>query len=220
MLEVLHESLKAPNLPATFLLILVSVFWLISLIGLVDLDLDFDVDADADVDADGHLETGGGGNFFNSILQFFHVGELPVTIIISFFSLFFWMGSVLLNHYLHNDSMLLGLIFMLPAVFGAAFLTKVVTKPILKIYRKLKAEEEQMPSDFSGSVVVITSEGSEDRLGQGEINRAGDSIKVYIKTMHGEVKKGQSALLIEYKKELGYYIAAPYEQESLSLNIS
>lgn len=215
MLELLQESLKAPNLPATFLLMLVSFFWLISLIGLVSFDLDFDVHADADVDADmhsGHVETGGGGNFFNSVLQFFHIGEIPVTIVLSFFALFFWMGSVLLNHYLFNSSMLLGLVIMVPSTLVAALLTKIVTKPILKLYKKLNAEEEQLTSDFSGSVVTVVSAGSIDHLGQGEINRNGDSIKVYFKTVQGDVKKGQSALLIEHKKELGYYLAAAYEQ--------
>jgi hypothetical protein len=219
MLELLQESLKAPNLPATFLLMLVLVFWLVTLIGFIDIKVDLHKDVhvglhkEVHVGApkDIHVETE--GNYFHSFLEFFHIGELPVTIIISFFSLFFWMGCVLLNHYLGNSSLWFGLIFMVPSIILALFLTKFITQPILVVYRKLSATEKiEQVTDFSGSVIYVTANATPDHMGQGEINRNGDSILVYVKTLEGELKRGETGLLIEQKKEKGYYIAAPYEQ--------
>src|SRR5690606_35609471 len=133
MLELITESLRAPNLPATILLMIVLVYWLVSLLGFFDLDMfDTDVEADADAHADGHA---GGHGALHSISEFFHLGDIPITILISFFALFFWMVTVLLNHYLGNTSMIFALILYVPGVFVGLFFTKIIALPMSRFYK-------------------------------------------------------------------------------------
>ncbi|HEY8399992.1 MAG TPA: hypothetical protein VIK89_01950 [Cytophagaceae bacterium] len=209
MLELFTESLRAPNLPATVLLSIVLIYWLISMLGFFDLDM-FDAEVEADADApDG---VGGGNGALHAISEFFLLGDIPITILISFFALFFWMGTVLTNYYLGNTSMIFALLIYIPCLIVALLLTKIVVTPLAKLYKQLNKDEEHLPSDFSGSVGMVAIDTTHELMGQAEINRNGDCIRVNIKTTPGKsISKGQSALLIEYYPDKGYYLAEPYE---------
>src|SRR5690606_25256319 len=120
--------------------------------------------------------------------------------------------TVLTNHYLGNTSMIFALIIYAPCLIGALLLTKVVASPLSKLYKVLNKEEEHLSSDFSGSVGLVAIDTTHELMGQAEVNRDGDCIRVKIKTTPGKsISKGQSALLIEYYPEKGYYLAEPYE---------
>ncbi len=93
MLELIGESLKAPNLPATVILLIVLFYWMVNLVGLFDLDM-FLVDVDHDSGSI-HSEVAP-GSFMHTIFNF---GDIPVAILFSFFALFFWAGTILCNHY-------------------------------------------------------------------------------------------------------------------------
>ena len=203
MLELFSESFRIPNLPATILLLIVLLYWIINLLGVFDIDM-FHGDV-GDIDHDVHAESHGGLNVFN-------FGDLPITIVISFFALFLWMGTILSNFYFHNSSLLIGLAILIPNMIVAFILTKVVAMPLAKAYSKLNAPEEDAETDFSGSVCIINVEANHQSIGQGEINKNGDSFLVNLKTSEGKViKKGQTALLIEYYPDKGYYLGEHYE---------
>ncbi|MFN3405320.1 MAG: hypothetical protein ACK40G_14565 [Cytophagaceae bacterium] len=205
MIEIFEEAIKAPNLPATALLALVLLYWIVNLLGLFDLEMFGD--ADVHTDADAHSESG--------IAKYVGFGDLPITIVISFFALFFWTGTMFCNHYLGNSSLLLGLLIFIPNIFGGFILTKIVTAPLSKVYAMLNKPEEELTSDFTGSVCTLTIEASAQQMGQGEVNRNGDSILVHVKTSEGKIlKKGQSALLIEFFPAKGYYLAEPYDSNN------
>jgi len=209
MVELISESFKVPNLPATILLLLILLYWVVNLIGIFDFemllgDADFgkDVEVDHDLDSDSFLG------------KTFDFGDVPIAIAASFFVLFFWMSTLLTNYYLGNSSLWFALIIYIPAIIGSFIITRLITIPLSKLYSllHLHTEETDTNNDFTGSVCTLFVEASEDKSGQGEINRNGDPIRVHIRTYPGKVlKKGQSALLIEYFADKGYYIAEPYE---------
>lgn len=201
MLQLFSESLKAPTLPATILLLIVLVYWLVNLLGIVDFD-----GGDADVDGSSENDT----NLSGKILDF---GDMPFTITISFFALFLWMGTVLSNHYLSNSSMLLGIAVLVPNLLLSFVLTKMVAKPIGKLFKFLNNKSEiEGTSDFSGSVCTVNIGADDVHIGQAEINKDGDCFRINIKTSESKVlKKGQTALLVEYFPSKGYYLAEPYE---------
>lgn len=211
MLEVFHEAISFANLPATVLLAVVILYWIVSLLGMFDLEM---LSAEADMDADGHsVESDGHTNPSSVTTSIFDFGDLPITIVASFFVLFFWLGTMISNYYLANSSLLFALVIYIPNIIFGFVLTKIIATPLSKLYRLLSASEEQESSvDFTGSVCTVMIETNGEKIGQGEINRNGDPIRINIKTSPEKfLKKGQTALLIEYYFEKGYYLAEPYE---------
>lgn len=209
MLELLGESIKAPNLPATVILAIVLFYWILNLIGLFDLDMfhaDVDIDHDVSINSDAPH-----GSFVHTIFNF---GDLPIAIIFSFFALFFWAGTILCNHYTGNNSIWLGLLIFIPNIIAGFIVTRFISIPLKKIYDKLNIDEVDHVTDLSGSMCVVTIECTSEEMGQAEVNKRGDSIRINIKAYPDKsLKKGDSALLIEYFPQKGYYLAEAYENK-------
>ena len=75
MSDLYNAAFSPVNLPYSILMIFISVYWMLVIIGLLDIDLfDLDLDTDADLDVDGDL--GDVGGF--SVLSFLNIGEAPV----------------------------------------------------------------------------------------------------------------------------------------------
>lgn len=204
MIELISESFKIPNLPVTIFLLIVIFYWIVNLIGFFDLDM---LQGDADLDHDAHA---GSHSWFSNVFDF---GDVPVAIVISFFTLIFWAGTVICNYYLGNSSLVFALIIYIPNIIGAFAVTRIIAIPLSKGYRLLNAHtEDAITGDLTGSVCRVIIEAGPDSMGQGEINRNGDPLRINIKTYPQKIlKKGQSGLLIEYFPDKGYYIADPYE---------
>ena len=132
MEQFIENCLAWPSFPATVLLGLVCLYWLLMMLGAVDLDfLDIDVDLDMDVDVD----IGGSP----SILQFgflpfkwLNIGSVPTMLWVSIFSLLAWMVSRLWNSPLPHPSFEWTTdIIAMTRDFGiAALLTKAATQPL------------------------------------------------------------------------------------------
>lgn len=209
MIELLSESFRIPNLPATILLLIVLLYWIINIIGIFDLDM-LHGEAELDhghVDADHpHTESFAGKTF--------DFGDVPIAIVVSFFVLFLWMTTILANYYLGNTSLIFALLLYVPSIIASFILTRVIAIPLSRMYKllRLHTEETVEVKDYSGSVCTVVVEASPDKMGQGEINRRGDPIRVNIKTYPGKViSKGSTALLIEYQEGKDIYLAEPYD---------
>src|SRR6478735_8232183 len=167
MFELLQESIRIPNLPATVLLLIVLVYWIINLVGIFDLEILGD-----GVDVDGHDVDADHDSFLGKTFDF---GDLPITIVFSFFALFFWMGTILCNHYLGNGSMLIALVIYIPCIIVGFIITRFISIPLAKGYNWLNDHsEEAEDADLCGSVCTVTIEANATSKGQGEINRNGD----------------------------------------------
>lgn len=210
MWELFRESILPLNLPYTVLLGLVLFYWLTVFLGALDIDLfhfdvgvdadiDVDIDVDADIDAGGHSSLSWG-----KVLHFFNIGEAPFMIILSFMSFFMWAGSVLFNHYTGNSSQLVafGLFFLLFIV--SLFLTKFCSIPFAKFFAVF---DKQLDRNVIGAVCQVKVSATENSLGQAEVDTEDFHQLVNIKTVEGlTLKKGDTALILEYNEEDNYYI--------------
>lgn len=88
------------NLALSVMLVLILFYWVVVVLGAVgldslDFDLDFDgepdIDIDTDLDTDASLLDAGLGT---AILKFFHIGTVPVLILLSVFILSLWAIGV------------------------------------------------------------------------------------------------------------------------------
>lgn len=209
MLELFEFSITGVNVIPTVLLIFVIVYWLIVILGVidvdsVDVDLDLDVDVDAEVDVD--VEVGG----LATVLSFFNIGHMPLMIFLTFFALPLWVSTILINDFLGIHSFTAGLISFIPLFIGCLFVAKFLTIPIAKFYRKLRQNTEAVEY-IVGQICIAKLPISDKELSQAEIKVNGTSVLINAKARHGiAISKGEQALVIEHNEEEKFYYVEPY----------
>ncbi len=207
MLELFEFSITGVNVIPTVLLIFVLIYWLIVIIGVIDIDsVDVDLDLDLDGDVDVEVEVGG----LASVLSFFNIGHMPLMIFITFFAIPLWVSSILVNDFLGIQSFLPGLITFIPLFIGSLFVAKFLTIPIAKFYRKIRHETEAV-KHIVGQLCIAKLPISEDRTSQAEIKVGGTSVLINAKTRHGAtIAKGEQGLVIEHNEIEKFYYVEPY----------
>ena len=91
MSEILEYAMRLHIFPFTVMMVLIALFWLSVILGAADVSI-FDFDVDLDVDAD--LDAGGETGLLRGVAEFFNLAEIPVMVIISFFTLFGWSAFI------------------------------------------------------------------------------------------------------------------------------
>ncbi len=210
MIEFLQECIAPVNLPATILLGLVMLYWVMVILGVLgmdafDLDLDADLDVDVDIDGfDGDFE---GGSMFGDALKFLYLGDVPVMIVASFFAVTMWVVTILSNHYLNPEYswMVLGL-WIIPNIILSLILTKAALMPIATLFRN-NDPEQVLGERLIGSIGLVKTSVVNQGFGQIEINQDGPPIVVNVTAPAGkELAKGDAARIVGYDKLKGTYI--------------
>ena len=210
MLELFNESIQPVNLPATVLLGIVLLYWLMMILGLATVDLlDFDVDFDSDVDLDADV----GGGLAADVLTFFHLGDVPVVILASFFSLFYWGTTLLSNHYFNPTwSVWVSLYGLLPCLFASLLLTKIITYPLVPLFQKMSVKEIK---DLVGRTGQVSTSELNDRFGQISIEQDGPPIVVNARTENGQrLHKHDVVTITHFHSETGIYTVKPQKSEN------
>lgn len=209
MKELFTAASSAPNLIPTLLLAFVILYWLVVLIGAIDidsLDVDVNVDTDVDVDVDADGELSGGG--LDRVLAFFNLGQVPLMVFLTFWILPVWVLSVLGNYYLGNSSFLIGLIILLPSLIAGLFIAKVLTNPLAKVFGKLNQESNET---VIGKICTITTQATHQRVGQALVQTSGAPLLLNVKTYEGvSLERGDTAMVIEQQEGRNIYYIEPY----------
>jgi hypothetical protein len=202
------------NVLGTFLLCFCVVYWLVVILGVIDLDLfDFDLEIDAELETEVDVSaTDGSVAWLNRILIFFNLGKVPFMVWLTFLSFPLWLLLMIVNEFFGNTTFILGLVFFIPLVIVSAFIAKPLTYPFVKIFSKL--DKENKPKDLTGKIGVVILAGREDRKGQIEIDYNGSPIRVYVWPSSKEIKlkRNESVLVIQKSEtEEQVYIVEPYD---------
>lgn len=206
MFELLQAAVSPPNLPPTALLVFVLLYWLTVMIGLLDassLDLDIEAETDANI-----LST----DWFDGGLAFFNLGRIPLMVFLSFVAVPMWAGSILTNYYTGNTSFLLGLVFLLPLFTGSLFLAKFLTLPFVKLFAVLE-KDHGAGAVVIGKVCTILLPVTAERLGQATVHIDGSPLMLNVKAASAtaELRKGDTALVIDFDAQRRVYLIEPYE---------
>lgn len=227
MNEIIDLSFSPGNIVPTVLLMFVALYWIVFLIGLLDLsflDFDFDkdlsveVDADVDIDADVDADGAGKGDLGKglstgaAVLQFLNLDAVPFMVFLSFFSLFFWAGSVLGNYYLGNGGLGLGIGIALGAVLLSAFLTKAITQPFRRFFRSLN--ESEKPLELRGRICTLELATVGDRMGQANVDFDGKHLLVNVRSEGGiRIERGTQCIILEPGPDKAFYFVQVFESE-------
>lgn len=213
MYEVLREAALPLNLPFSVVLCAVAIYWLLVALGA----LGFDMDADGDLDVDsGDGDQGGDlDGWFSHVLQFIHIGEVPLTIVLSVYALCAWTGSMIVNHYWTGGSPWLALAALLPNLLLSAVLTRYLTFPFKPLLRALSSEgEEHLP--IVGRTCEITTSEANASFGQAQIHTKGAPLLINVRALESAtLPRGATGLIVREDKEKSVYFVVPVTSDRL-----
>jgi len=207
MPELLQAAVLPPNLLATGLLVFVLLYWLTVIIGLLDFKT-VDFHLATDVDADGHL-LHADSDWLNGALAFFNIGRIPLMVFVSFVALPLWVGSILANYYTGNTSLLLGLGYLVPLFVGSVFLAKFLTLPFVKLFAALEKDHTGAAVAL-GKVCTVLLPATVEHLGQAAVHIDGAPLMLNVRTTGLALRKGDTALVIDYDEARRCYLIEPY----------
>ena len=209
--EFIEACTQSPvNLALSVLLGLILLYWVIVCLGAVGIDsLDFDFDMDGepdfDLDANGSLLHAG---MSTSVMRFFHIGTVPLLVLLSVFVLAMWALGVISYRWIGHWSVLLQLAMLVPFALGALVLTKVLTLPLAALFKKMREQEDaEQHVDLIGRRCRVVSLTADHRHGQVEVATEGAPLRLNVTTADESIvlNKGDEAVLITQDKARGVY---------------
>lgn len=222
MIELYQAAFSPVNIAYSILLIFILLYWIVVLLGIIDLDaLDFDVggdvgldvggglDVDAGVDVDGDLapDVGVAGGF--SMLTFLNVGEVPLMFYASIVGLSMWVVSIQLNAYLANDRLWVAALLFIPNLVFSLLLAKFLVLPA----KRLRTRPDPL-TQLEGKMCLVKSSEVTERYGQCEIATGESPLLLNTRTQNGEkLIKGDAAEVVKYMRQQNVYIVTKHERE-------
>lgn len=204
MLELLKTSISGVNLIPTTLLGMVILYWVIVIIGAIDIDFfDFDLDI-----PDGDIVT----NPFYGFLGFLNIGDLPFMLVLSIFSLSFWVIAMIVSVLSFTSLTLVSALLLIPNVVLSLFITKAVTHPLKGLFRGIMKDVES-ETKIEGQICTLLCDITYGRLGQAEIERVGSSILINVKIDDDQenMYKGDKAFVVKKDSNRDCYIIKKFE---------
>ncbi|WP_046247235.1 hypothetical protein [Hymenobacter terrenus] len=211
MTEVLLAAIAPPNLIPTGLLVFVLLYWLTVIVGLLDLKtVDLSISDHNHFYYDGHIPHDGiSTSWLNGALAFFNLGRIPLMVFLSFVFLPLWAGSVLVNYYTGNTSLLLGLAFLLPLFIGSLFVAKFLTLPFVRLFTALEKDHDAGAVAI-GKVCTVLLPTTTEQLGQASVRIDGAPLMLNVRSTNAPLAKGETALVIDFDTARRCYLIEPY----------
>lgn len=198
MREVFAEAISLVNLPFTVLLGVVMFYWLLVAVGA--LDSHGGADANGDFQHDGDV-----GDWWVGALDFINLGEVPIMVALSVFSLCLWTCSLIANFYFTDHQAGLALASLLPNLIVSALFTRYITLPLRPLFRMLReAEGNALP--LIGQPCRITTSTANPTFGQAEVETKGAPLLIDVRTLDGvALPRGANAIIFREDHERGIY---------------
>lgn len=217
-MDPFYQNLSSfPTLVFSFLLLLVVLFWLVAILGVVEIDvLDFDIpDADGtiDVNHDTGLDT---PSVLGGIMLRFGLAGVPVTIIISFVALFGWLICYYASYFLMGwmESTLLRLAVGAPILFASFYVSIMITSWIIRPLRPLfeRAQQETVKRVL-GQTATVRSSVADNEFGEAILDDGGAGLILKIRSRGSDrFKQGDRVVLLEeLENENAYRVVSESE---------
>ena len=208
MKEIWNLAISPQVLPLTILLVPVALYWLLNVLGAVDLDfLDVDLDTHAAHSADGHHDSSSHDSWFHGALRFVNATDVPVMIVLSVLVILLWACAMIGNLCFNaQQSGMTGGIIAVAALFSAVILTRFVVAPMKPFFRLIRADDEKHPP-VVGRTGTVRTAWVDERTGQVEIQMQGAPllINARIATGTSSLPRNTEVIVIANDPETGIY---------------
>jgi hypothetical protein len=214
------------------LLMILILYWIVTMMSGLDFDPDFDIDTEVEIEADSGIE--GGNMDFEDIsnteinredvvgkrrkplkwwqvaLIYFNFVGLPFMFTFTFWIFIWWFLTTITTALTYTYDNPLGFGIMLIASIPALIITKIITTPFKSFFKHLNKDGDA-PIDYLGRKATLLSSISEDKMGNAEVVINGDSLSIYVKSLNGEpLTYGASILIIKRSADRNYYLVQSY----------
>ena len=205
-----------PTIIFTGLVMFVTLYWIVSLLGMADMDSVDLGESGGDADVSTLSSTG----FFTGLMLKFGLYGVPLIIILSLISLIGWLLSYLYTSLLHQyfDSGVLYYLFgtgaLIFVLVVSMWLTGIIISPIRKNIAKIPKRNS---SNNVGKIAVVRTLSVTDKHGEAELNDGGAGLilKIRSDSNDGLLKQGDRVMLIEYLDEANTYRVAVVKDKKI-----
>ncbi|HEY7773900.1 MAG TPA: DUF1449 domain-containing protein [Marinagarivorans sp.] len=185
-----------PTVIFTFLLTLSLLFWLVAIIGVVDIDI-LDI-GDAEMGSSGSSMVNGAAG----LLMKLGLNGVPITIILSFIALFGWTISYNAVHFLHTASFitpirwLANVVIFMVSLYVAILLTAQAIKPLRSLFNKMSQDVQKV---VLGQVATVRTSRVDEKFGEAEFNDGGAGLILKVRAFGtDQFKRHDRVVLLEY----------------------
>lgn len=206
-----------PTVFFTFFLAVVALYWLVAVLGFVDIEiLDFDI---PDIDGELGVNTGHGmetPDVLAGLMLKFGLHGVPVTIILSLIALFGWLICYYIVHFVFAFipggilSFLAGVPVLLLSLYVSVMITALAIKPLRPLFKS--AVQETIKNVLGQTAIVRTPTVNEVR-GEAVLEDGGAGLILKVRSTQGkEYKRKDRVVLFEYNKEENTYRVVSEEE--------
>ena len=202
-----------PTIIFTGLMIFVTLYWLISLLGMADMDA---VDL-GDAGADSDLLSAG---FVSGLLLKFGLYGVPLIIILTLISVIGWVLSYIYTSFLHQWLepgvlyYVLGTGALVLVLVISMWLTGIIVSPIREKVAKIP---KRIAANNIGKIAIVRTLSVTDTHGEAELSDGGAGLILRIRpdsdSSQPPLKQGDRVVLVEYLSEANTYRIAPVKDE-------
>ncbi|MDZ7616349.1 MAG: DUF1449 family protein [Patescibacteria group bacterium] len=209
MTGFIEVSFTGACLPATLVLILAAVYWLLAVVAGLELEL-FDFDLDFDGEPDLHSVLGMG----MVVLRFLNIGRVPMMVWASVFAIVLWTVTLLLDRMMDDPTSRTELLYTLQyvvrnVVFGL-LITKGITQPLRD---KFEPVEPNRAEELIGRSCHITTSEVTERFGQAQVATDAAPLILDVRARHAPLAKGEAAIIVDYDPNAKVYFIETAEAE-------
>lgn len=204
-----------PTIVFTGLVMFVTLYWVVSLMGMADTDT---IDA-SDLAGDTSIADLSSAGFVTGLMLKFGLYGVPLLIILSLVSLIGWLFSYVYTSFLHQwiDSGILYYVFgtgaLVFVLIVSMWLTGIIISPIRKNIAKIP---KRNAASNIGKTAIVRTLSVTDKHGEAELNDGGAGLILKIRqdntlneSNEQPLKQGDKVVLVAYLSELNAYQVAP-----------
>jgi hypothetical protein len=194
-----------PTVFFTFFLVVCLLYWLVAVLGFVDLDiLDFDIP-----DVDGELGTNktdlSTPDMLAGLMLKLGLNGVPTTVIVSFMALFGWFICYFVVHFFFGiiPDGVLRYLAGLPVLLGSLYVSALITAQVIKPLRPLfKSATAHTKKEVLGQTAVVRTSRLDSGFGEVFLEDGGAGLIFKARATDNKVfKKGDKVVLFEYLEE-------------------
>jgi len=201
-----------PTIIFTGLVMFVTLYWVVSLLGMADMDT---VELG---ESGGEVADLSSAGFFTGLMLKFGLYGVPLIIILSLVSLIGWLLSYLYTSFLHQyfDSGILYYLFgtgaLVFVLVVSMWLTGLIISPIRKNIAKIPKRNS---SNNVGKIAVVRTLSVTDKHGEAVLNDGGAGLILKIRSdiNDNSLKQGDKVVLVEYLDEANTYRVTPVKDK-------
>ena len=181
MKEIWNLAISPQVLPLTLLLVPVALYWVLNMLGVLDLEfLDAEVDADGPDESDSTMS-----QWLHGALRIVNAKDVPVMVVLSVLVILLWACAMIGNLWFNPGAgALAGGIIALGALAAAVVLTRFAVAPLKPFFRVLRAEDEKhLP--VIGRTGFVRTALVDERSGQVEVQNSEAPLLLSARVMPG-----------------------------------